>query len=42
MIELFPGLVDVIIFGGGMAVASLLLIAYAVIKPDLDEWWRNK
>lgn len=38
MIELFPGLVDVIIFGGGMAVASLLLIAYAVIKPDIERW----
>ena len=42
MIELFPGLVDVIIFGGGMAVTVLLLIAYAIAKPEITTWRRRK
>lgn len=42
MIELFPGLVDVIIFGGGMAVTALLLIAYAIAKPEITTWRRRK
>lgn len=42
MIELFPGLVDVIIFGGGMAVTVLLLIAYAIVKPEITTWRRRK
>lgn len=42
MIELFPGLVDVIIFGGGMAVTALLLIAYTIAKPEITTWRRRK
>lgn len=42
MIELFPGLVDVLWFCQVMIGAAGALIGWALVKPDVTEWQKNR
>ena len=42
MLDLFPGLIDVLWFCQVMIGAAGALIGWALVKPDVTEWQKNR